>query len=265
MDTLLKDWEQLKSSKRNKSSGMKLVHHFFDDAMSRMRNRDGFTKAEWIEKHREKGYVQRMVKHWVEVKKGTEQQGLDSAFQLYSRSGSMTSQLPHAIIDCIQAYYPAVVYDPCAGWGARLLGAVSQGCAYIGCDTNITLRPAYEQMVDMLGVSGSVQMFWQDSASLDVSGYDMVYTSPPYWTKHSLIERYEHQPEEQATNGLSKFLKPMFARSWSGLNPGGVLCLNMKPCMYEDLGIPCQEVRELPTRRARRGKDVDMVYVWKKP
>jgi hypothetical protein len=39
------------------------------------------------------------------------------------------------------------VFDPCAGWGGRLLGAMARDIDYTGIDTNTNLRDAYTELM----------------------------------------------------------------------------------------------------------------------
>ena len=267
MSNIKEDYERL-IQQTHKSAGMKIVHHYFDDAMSRMKTRSGLTKEEWITKHREKRYVQGMIRNHIE-KGRTESSGLTGAFQRFSGCGAMTSQIPMAIVDCINAYGATTVLDPCAGWGSRLLGATSQGCNYIGFDTNTTLEPVYKKMVEELPVLWNVHMKYEDSAKADLSGliYDMVYTSPPYWYAKNKYpqERYEGMPEYSGMKEwVNNFLEPMFHNVMDNIQVGGRVCLNIPQESYEYLGLKCNEIRTLPTLGRRRAVKPDMVYVWYK-
>lgn len=263
MEMIHSDYKNLQIQK-GKMAGKKCVNHYFYDSMGFMRTKSGFTRDEWIQKHKDKPYVKRLVAYHTNTRGTPLDKALYYAFQLYSQSGCMSAQLPMAIVDCINQYHPDVVYDPCAGWGSRMLGACSQGCRYVGCDTNPRLQPVYAELIDELGLDAEVLL--QDSANVDMSGYDMVYTSPPYWYVKDKrpVEQYEDMPSyKNREEFINEFFLAMFERCWNGLNPGGVLCLNIPPCMYEHLP-PCDEVRELITRNKRRSKNRDMVYIWKK-
>ena len=72
------------------------------------------------------------------------------------------------------------VLDPTAGWGGRMLGAHALGIHYTGVDTNVSLQPAYQGMMDLMGDS-KMRMIWEDTLTADYESidYDFVLTSTP--------------------------------------------------------------------------------------
>ena len=44
--------------------------------------------------------------------------------------------------------YFGILFDPCAGWGGRMLGTASVGWKYIGCEPNIKTYDNLSRMVD---------------------------------------------------------------------------------------------------------------------
>lgn len=73
------------------------------------------------------------------------------------------------------------VYDPCAGWGERMLACHVNNVSYAGVDINEGLRSGYEQMIEDLSIQ-NVDMCWADSSDVNVSDVDVdaVITCPPY-------------------------------------------------------------------------------------
>ncbi|GAB5538919.1 MAG: hypothetical protein Salg2KO_10220 [Salibacteraceae bacterium] len=122
-------------------------------------------------------------------------------------------------------------------------------------------------MANELGLDGKV--ICSDSSKIDISKfqYDMMYTSPPYWYKKDKrpVEQYEDMPDYDNRNEwIRNFFLPMFDKCWRGLKEGGVLCLNIPPCMYDHLPR-CDEEMDLLTWSKRRTKNPDKVYIWRKP
>lgn len=54
------------------------------------------------------------------------------------------------------------VLDPTAGWGGRMLGAHALGIHYTGIDTNTSLQPAYQGMMELMG-DAKMRMIWEDT------------------------------------------------------------------------------------------------------
>lgn len=80
------------------------------------------------------------------------------------------------------------VYDPCAGWGERMMTCASMGVSYVGVDINPALVPGYSTLIaevqsGMFAPLQSQQVFVNaDSASFEVrpGDFDAVVTCPPY-------------------------------------------------------------------------------------
>lgn len=79
------------------------------------------------------------------------------------------------------------VYDPCAGWGERMLCCYNNGVAYYGVDINAGLQPGYENMIHDFDMKDQFIMF-SDSSEADLShiNANAVITCPPY----GKIEKY---------------------------------------------------------------------------
>jgi hypothetical protein len=158
------------------------------------------------------------------------------------------------------------VLDPTAGWGGRMLGAYALGIDYIGIDTNINMKPAYDSMTAELN-KPNLQMIWDSCLNVDFSklDYDFVLTSPPYIN----LEVYENMtPFESNKSFYEQFLIPMITKSLKYIKPEGRVCINISPKMYADLikfGFsPCDEEYDL-LQQKRLGKNKeDKIYIWKK-
>jgi len=156
------------------------------------------------------------------------------------------------------------VLDFTAGWGGRMLGAYALNIAYTGIDTNINLRPAYDEMIEELG-RDNLKMIWDSCLNVDFStiDYDFVLTSPPYVN----LEVYENMtPFESNKQFYEKFMIPMIEKSLKYIKNDGRVCINISPKMYDDLisfGFrKCDEEYDL-LQQKRLGKDKqDKIYVW---
>lgn len=89
-------------------------------------------------------------------------------------------------IQFLKDYCIESVYDPCAGWGERLVSSVRNGVEYRGCDVNLDLKKGYDGLQYDLGVSNCI--VYTDSSKYDMrqAKHDCVFTCPPYWN----IEMY---------------------------------------------------------------------------
>lgn len=81
----------------------------------------------------------------------------------------------------IDKYYPESIYDPCAGWGERILTAFKNDVAYLGVDINAKLQDGYEKMIKDYNMQKQSFVIG-DASSYNVNAvYDTVLTCPPYW------------------------------------------------------------------------------------
>lgn len=88
------------------------------------------------------------------------------------------------------------VYDPCAGWGERMLFCKYRDIEYLGIDVNDELRDGYERMMSDLDITKQ-EIVFADSATVKVNKTcDCVFTCPPYgnqeiYSEHG-AENLEH-------------------------------------------------------------------------
>tara|TARA_B100000683_G_scaffold118163_1_gene116221 strand:+ start:1611 stop:2534 length:924 start_codon:yes stop_codon:yes gene_type:complete len=178
-------------------------------------------------------------------------------------------------------YGASHVLDPTAGWGGRMLGAWALDIDYTGIDTNTELRPAYDGMIDFLDnekefdsnlfetKSSNLKMIFENCLDVDFSQipYDMVLTSPPYIN----LEIYEHMDPWQSDELFYKdFFLPLFEKCLKHIKPGGNVCFNISPKMYEDAlkhGLPeCDSEENLLQQLGQQKgkKKQDKIYIWQK-
>jgi hypothetical protein len=182
-------------------------------------------------------------------------------------------------------YKAKSVLDPTAGWGGRMLGAWSLGINYTGCDTNVEMIPAYNDMMAFLNAEtgfdnalftvdngAKLNMIWQSCLDVDFSkiDYDFVLTSPPYVN----LEIYEHMtPWEKDEDFYKNFFIPLWQKCVDNIKAGGHVCFNISPKMYADAvkhGLAsCHDEEDLlqqmgqKTDALKKGKKKqDKIYIW---
>lgn len=177
-------------------------------------------------------------------------------------------------------YNAKAVLDPTAGWGGRMLGAWSLGIDYVGIDTNIDMKPAYDGMIDFLEnkvgfgnglftveTTSKLEMIWDSCLDVDFSkiNYDFVLTSPPYIN----MELYKNmKPWENDKAFYEGFFIPLFDKCVKHIKKGGTICFNISPKMYDDAlkyGLtPCHGEEDLLQQlgQAKGKKKQDKIYIW---
>lgn len=94
-----------------------------------------------------------------------------------------TMYRPHLAKIICDYYKPNVVFDPCAGWGGRMLGVVAAGAKYIGVEPNTKTYENLKKLSNFLGIENKVTIFNECVENFDYNSiqYDLVLTSPPYY------------------------------------------------------------------------------------
>ncbi len=84
------------------------------------------------------------------------------------------------IKEFITEYKPTSIYDPCCGWGHRLLGAAACNISYIGNDINQKTIDNNKKIAEFIG--SDAVLTCNDAANYTPDGgYDTIFTCPPYW------------------------------------------------------------------------------------
>lgn len=180
-----------------------------------------------------------------------------------------------------QKYNASSVLDPTAGWGGRMLGAWALGIDYTGCDTNVEMKPAYDSMIQFMAGdanefgnglfvendSSNLKMIWESCLTVDFSkiDYDFVLTSPPYVN----LEIYEHMELWDSDTAFYKeFFIPLWQKCVDNIKPGGHVCFNISPKMYDDAvlnGLPVCDMEEdllQQLGQQKKKKKQDKIYIW---
>lgn len=86
-----------------------------------------------------------------------------------------------AMTAVLDRYEPTSLYDPCSGWGERMLTCAQRGVTYTGTDISEAVVQAHQSLINRLGLTHA-DVTLGDSATRDMRGgsHEMVLTCPPY-------------------------------------------------------------------------------------
>lgn len=102
------------------------------------------------------------------------------AFRISGLHMGYTSFNSSLMRQVIEKYNVKSVYDPCAGWGERMMTCGKLGVSYEGCDINSELFEGYKKLYELIDGFKPV-LHNNDSANQLVTGdADAVITCPPY-------------------------------------------------------------------------------------
>lgn len=134
---------------------------------------------------------------------------------------------PTAALAVFEMFNAKTVYDPCGGWGDRMVAAMALNVKYFCRDVNPLVLAGYASMQHMYG--GNVDFeYAQSELSAPEGKFDLVFTSPPYWK----AEKYQgelssHKQYPKFEDWLNNFLFKLLDHSWESLNVGGHIVLNI--------------------------------------
>ena len=104
-----------------------------------------------------------------------------------------------AMTAVLDQYTPTSLYDPCSGWGERMLTCAGRGVTYIGTDISESVVQAHQGLIDRLGLSNA-HVTLGDSAARDMRGgtHEMVLTCPPYGDTEIYTENGAENLDDEA-------------------------------------------------------------------
>lgn len=132
-----------------------------------------------------------------------------------------------------------IVLDPCAGWGDRLISALSLGVEYYSYDPNTDLTEGHSLIKNYLSPLSRTQIMYHPFGEgiapeelLPEGVCDLVFTSPPYfdYEKYSSSTSQSHITHPIFYGWVKGFLFVMLSESWKVLKRGGYIAIH-----YSDL------------------------------
>lgn len=101
----------------------------------------------------------------------------------------------------IEKYKPISIFDPCAGWGERLLTAACYNIPYKGQDINQKLKEPYQKLIDSYDLTNQSIEIVDSSTTKNIA--DCLFTCPPYFDTEIYTE-----------NGAENLNKNDFIKWW---------------------------------------------------
>lgn len=282
---LYSDWSKLKNTTEYKNGaqfkpGLKLCQHFFPNFWE-IENSKGVSFASaWRDFD-----VMDRVRRW----------GLDGMSQLWlswiRRAVFMTAGLPNSSMyrphfsrQIIQGTgkQSGLLFDPCAGWGGRMLGTVSCGWKYVSCEPNKVTYDHLCELVEFLEIEDFVELHNIPVEDFDIKTLgpvDIVLTSPPYFN----LEVYTSGPGQSYNKyptyaeWSDRWLKPLIQNCLDVLVDDGISAWNVmnfkNATLVEDVVSVHKEFGweltgtvgfDSPLRNIRTLKNKDVTYMFKK-
>lgn len=203
-----------------------------------------------------------------------------------SRTGNRqcTTFKPKIIKYIIGMFGSRRVLDISAGWGDRLVGAMASDVdIYHGFDPNVSLQPKYAEIISFFqavavnpNIKCRVDPIPFETAQLDEGFYDLVMSSPPYFTME-IYTLESGQSTETATNEKDWYKSYLWAwieKTKGALRNGGILALNIGQeqgkhyvnWLVEDLASPTSGFVYMGMLGYSNedGKNPQAVFIWRR-
>lgn len=281
---LQEDWDRLRRTKTFKSGaqfkpGMKLCQHFCDNFWQ-IENAAGqsFARA-WQDP-----VIMDRVLAWGRT--GMSQLWLSWIRRaVFMNAGIANSSFyrPHFALQLIRQHGGSngTLYDPCAGWGGRMLGTVAAGWQYYACEPNPDTHVNLDRMINFIGAHNQANILCQPAESFDlatVGTVDVVLTSPPYFNLE-IYNNLNNQCYHQWSNyqdWSSQWLQPLITHCLINLNQDGISAWNVMNFKSYDLVQDVIDAHEAqgwqlvdtlgfrsPLNNIRKLKNRDVTYIFR--
>lgn len=172
------------------------------------------------------------------------------------------------------------VWDPCAGYGGRLLGAAVAGVHYIGTDVDPETVAGNLRLAALIQSNAEVHL--HPAETFDPGLVDLVFTSPPYFKQeHYLGDKQSWKQHGDSFDAwVEGFLSPIVETAFRVLKPTGYLILNVADIQHNKKVIPLveralavalsqgfalQEQLRMPLAAVNRTNPGEPVLVFRKP
>ena len=201
------------------------------------------------------------------------------ALVLYHRTPSVFR--PAVAKYVCQTYAPeGVVWDPCSGYGGRLMGAMAAGVQrYLGTDVEADTVEGNRHLAQELELSSRCTVNNAKAEEFDPgSNLDLVFTSPPYYNLETYGKSSDSRSYGSVQAWIQAFLNPVIHRAFNSLKTGGHLVLNLpnRPvCGYRldsvslvaarNIGFEERPPIWMPVRSFRGAAKAEPLLVWVKP
>jgi 16S rRNA G966 N2-methylase RsmD len=230
-----------------------------------------FEFIEQIEEFKQKKFIQTMLTYYNDVKNKNNTKNEYIVFkEVYNICISAINIMrPLNCMEIYTKYKAKRVLNFCAGWGGSTVAAAALNLdAYYGVEINEKLKPCYDNMLSYLKTKSATKFDIHicDAVQFDYTTieYDIVFSSPPYY----FLEKYENNVKYESKKDMDiKFYKPVFLKTYNGLQKGGHYIINICKEVYDNV-LKCLfgEAHEVfPLKKSKRQNGyTEMVYVWVK-
>ncbi len=224
-----------------------------------------------LNKFKEKKFIQTMLTYYTNVKNKNKTKHEYKVYkEVYNICISAINIMrPLNCMEIYARYDTKKVLNFCAGWGGSSVAASALNLdAWYGVEINVDLKEPYDNMLTYLRTKSDTKLsvWFGDAVDFDYSTieYDTVFSSPPYY----FLEKYANNIAYETKKDMDeKFYKPVFAKTYAHLKPGGHYIINICKEVYDNIlkKLLGEAHETFPLKKSKRQNNyTEMVYVWHK-
>lgn len=179
-------------------------------------------------------------------------------FTKYSRTSHFAPGFARSVIRLMGSSGKRI-FDPCCGWGGRLIGAVVENCEYSGCE----LSPdSYLGLKNIAGfIKANVDLRNTSCLDVDWPESDLIFTSPPFYDVEKYIGGNQPWMLSSRNDWMEAFVKPFIAK----INSKCILYLDERTRQDFEQVRKFTRVIEVKNKRHPRLKDgIELLCVYDK-
>jgi very-short-patch-repair endonuclease len=150
------------------------------------------------------------------------------------------------------------VLDPCAGFGGRMCGAISEGLSYVGVDPWVENVENLTHMAEW--IEGDVEIIEAGFEEVSLEGvFDFAFTSPPHYDKELYIDSDTQsiQKYPDRAGWIQNFLGVMIQKTHDVLKSGSYFVLHVSEFKDFDFPTTCEGLMK------EAGFEVEDRFYWK--
>jgi len=208
--------------------------------------------------------------------------GIRKILKIFSGAQSVSNFRPTAAA-CVYSIFcdrGDVVWDMCAGFGGRLLGAFLLDLNYIGTDPSSHTYRGLRLMAKKLGMDSQLWKIGSESYLPEAHSLDFCFTSPPYFD-NEVYAQEETQSCIKYPNPnkwMDHFIGRTFFNCFIGLKPGKFMAINIADVRsFKDLEKQlCNKAQEIGfiwvdtwflqlSRLGGTGYKTESIFIFQKP
>lgn len=279
------DWQRLCRTSTYKTGaqfkpGMKLCQHYCPNFWDIKSNNGRSFSDAWKDP-----LIMDRVRQW----------GLDGMSQLWlswiRRAVYMAAGLPNSSfyrphfskqIISMTNKHEGTLFDPCAGWGGRMLGTVASNWNYIACEPNLETYNNLQKIIKFINPQSVVNIAPVPAENFPIENLnkvDVVLTSPPYFNLevYSGDTQQSYNQHTQYDDWRDHWLVPLIHRCLDRLTDDGISAWNVMNVGKLDLAGDVIKTHQQsgwilidtvgfqsPLANIRKLKNRDVTYIFRK-